>query len=157
MPGSDGKSNPYAKPNKPNPALAPLAPLVGEWDLTASRAGNFWSRGQAEFHWIQGGAFLAQHSGFERPEFPVAEMVIGSDGAADEYVMLYADSHGVSRVYRMTFAGGIWTLTREAVGVAQRFSGTFTADGRTIDGYWEKSDDGVTWERDFELTYMRLV
>jgi hypothetical protein len=39
--------------------------------------------------------------------------------------------------------------------VHQRFTGTLSADGDTVDGRWEMSKDGVTWNLDFELTYVR--
>jgi hypothetical protein len=39
---------------------------------------------------------------------------------------------------------------------AQRFTGTFAADGRTIVGRWETSHDGgAAWEHDFDLTYRK--
>jgi hypothetical protein len=37
----------------------------------------------------------------------------------------------------------------------QRFTGTFSEDGNTITGAWEKCPDGVEWEHDFALTYRR--
>ena len=71
------------------------------------------------------------------------------------------DSRGVVRVYAMTFGDGAWTLQRtrpdfRPLSFAQRFLGTFTADGNTIDSRWESSQDGgATWELDFELTFRR--
>ena len=32
---------------------------------------------------------------------------------------------------------------------SQRFTGTFSADGRRIDGRWESAQDGSDWELDF--------
>jgi hypothetical protein len=37
----------------------------------------------------------------------------------------------------------------------QRFTGTFGADGNTIDGAWESGREGGGWEHDFALTYRR--
>ena len=38
----------------------------------------------------------------------------------------------------------------------QRFTGTFSADGNTIDGAWETAPaGGGQWEHDFGLTYRR--
>jgi hypothetical protein len=39
----------------------------------------------------------------------------------------------------------------------QRWLGTFSADGDTIEGRWETSPDGRDWELDFELIYHRLT
>jgi hypothetical protein len=40
---------------------------------------------------------------------------------------------------------------------SQRYLGQFSDDGKTIEGRWESSNDGSTWERDFQLNYMRLT
>ena len=65
------------------------------------------------------------------------------------------------RLYAMTLAGGVWTLTRESADFTpldfrQRFTGTFSADGNAISGAWETSPaDGGEWKHDFGLTYRR--
>jgi hypothetical protein len=38
----------------------------------------------------------------------------------------------------------------------QRFTGTFSDDGRTITGRWEKAEDGSNWDVDFDGTYRRV-
>ena len=40
---------------------------------------------------------------------------------------------------------------------AQRFTGTFSADGRTIAGRWELAPDGDDWQTDFDVTYTRVT
>ena len=63
----------------------------------------------------------------------------------------------------MTLREGVWTLLRDRpdftpLAFAQRFTGTFGADGRTITGRWETSDDGgATWAHDFDLTYRKIA
>jgi hypothetical protein len=54
-----------------------------------------------------------------------------------------------------------WTLARETpdftpLDFAQRYTGTFSEDGRSIAGRWEISTDGSTWELDFALDYIKL-
>jgi hypothetical protein len=54
----------------------------------------------------------------------------------------------------------VWTLTRESpdftpLDFRQRFIGTFSEDGNTISGAWEKNLNGAGWEHDFALTYRR--
>jgi len=39
----------------------------------------------------------------------------------------------------------------------QRFTGTFSADGKIIEGRWETSRDGSSWEHDFDLTYTKVT
>jgi hypothetical protein len=82
-------------------------------------------------------------------------MVIGGDESTETYCALYFDSRGVSRIYQMSLNDGVWKMWREAPGFRQRFTGTFSDDGGTIRGYWERSADGSHWEHDFDLTYTK--
>jgi hypothetical protein len=146
---------------KSNAALAQLAPFIGEWDIEITNMSfdpdpSAVVRGHSSFAWLEGGAFLIQHSEIVHPDFPISTAVMGPDDEAETYRMLYYDSRGVSRIYRMTYSGGIWTLWREFPGFSQRFHGTFSEDGKVITAYWEKSTDSSHWERDFELTYNRV-
>jgi hypothetical protein len=80
--------------------------------------------------------------------------------AGEQYVQHYFASRGV-RVNRMTSAMPAWTLARETpdftpLDFAQRYTGTFSEDGRSIAGRWEISTDGSTWELDFALDYIKL-
>ncbi|MEU5947357.1 hypothetical protein ABZ793_17560 [Micromonospora sp. NPDC047465] len=147
-----------------HPALARLAPLVGRWTVQPKVQGL--GAGWTNFSWVEGGSFLRQFSDAEPPPasaprawrennpLPTTSL-IGLDDAGGEFTMLYADARGVHRVYRMTFGDGVWRLTRDAPGFNQRFTGTLSPDGDTIDGQWETSENGVDWRLDFELTYRR--
>jgi hypothetical protein len=39
----------------------------------------------------------------------------------------------------------------------QRFTGELSPDGSTITGRWETSQDGSTWEHDFDLIYRKVT
>ena len=146
-----------------DPRLARLAPLVGEWRITApafpwpaDRADG----ARASFEWTLGGAYLLQRVSIPVPEAPDGLCVIGPD-AGDGYTQHYFDSRGIARVYAMTFDGREWTLERHAPDFSplpfhQRWLSTLSADGDTIHGRWEASPDGRSWELDFELAYERL-
>ena len=86
---------------------------------------------------------------------PDSLTVIGADDAGEELSGRYFDSRGVSRLLRMTLRDGIWTVRRDAPGFSQRFTGSFSDDGNSIEVLGELSNDGVTWERDFTHTYSR--
>jgi hypothetical protein len=147
-----------------HPALARLDVLVGRWTVQPKvpGAGTAWT----EFAWQDGGLFLRQYVDADPPPgstphewrdnapFPTTAL-IGLDDSTDELTMLYADARGVHRVYRMTFADREWRIWRAAPSFNQRFSATVSADGNTVDGQWEMSRDGTTWDLDFELTYVR--
>lgn len=147
-----------------SPALAALDVLVGEWTVRPTPPPE-WGvtdpdslTGLVVFEWALGGAYLVARSHAPRP-IPDSMSVIAPDG--DGHVQHYFDSRGVTRLYRMTLAGGIWTLLRtEAdftpLDFAQRFVGEFAADASTVDGRWERSPDGGrTWELDFAVEYRR--
>jgi hypothetical protein len=87
--------------------------------------------------------------------------IIGFNDSRGRYLQHYFDSRGVARVYEMRFAGRVWELSRTAedfspLDFSQRFKGTFSDDGQTIDGRWETSADGASWREDFKLIYTRV-
>jgi len=139
-----------------NPALSDLEVLVGDWivDLTFPGDPPIAVQERTSFYWVEGGAFLAMRAEGESGE-DFAVCMIGRDEGVDSYSMLYYDARGVSRIYEMSFAGGVWKQWRTAPGFSQRFIGTFSDDGNTITARWENSSDGIQWEHDFDLVYRR--
>lgn len=145
-----------------NEAVERLAAFVGEWNVEASLQldppGGI--RGRTVFEWMPGERFLVQRWKVGHPDAPDGIAIIGFDQVRQTYLQHYFDSRGVARVYEMTFGDGVWTLERNSADFSpldfrQRFTATFGEGGKTIDGRWETSDDGVTWERDFDLIYTK--
>jgi hypothetical protein len=145
-----------------NPALADLQGLIGRWTATIT-----WSEPThklvggppavetpASFAWSADGRFLVHSLGGGGA--PTATWMIGRDDASGAFAALYADGRGVSRIYDMSFEADVWQLWRRAPGFHQRFKARFDGDRRTIEGRWEKSEDGATWENDFDLTYVQI-
>lgn len=95
------------------------------------------------------------------PEAPDGIAIIGPDPEREgSYLQHYFDTRGVARVYRMSVENGVWTLWRDEadfspLDFSQRYTGTFSDDGRTIAGAWEICHDGTTWEHDFALSYTK--
>ena len=117
--------------------------------------------GRAVFKWVLDGQFLAQHEDFPHPDVPDSSAIIGFDPDSQAYIQHYFDSRGVARVYAMTFSKGVWTLLRETpdftpLDFSQRFTGTFSDDGKTIVGRWETRTDASSWEHDFDLSYTKV-
>jgi hypothetical protein len=142
---------------------SPLGRLIGTWEFEPVLDGRSMGRGRATFELSQDGAFVLERSDAEWTDpgwmenAPVATWaVIGWDDSTDEVVQLYSDSRGVSRIYRGTLTDDAWRLQRAAPNFHQRFIGDFRDDGRTIEGRWESSPDGTTWELDFPITYRKL-
>ena len=144
-----------------HPTLERLDVLIGHWSVRVDveGLGEAWT----EFTW-QNDGFLLKYSDMDAvPEtapqlwrdnvpFPTTEL-IGLDDAADEFTVLYADGRGVHRVYRMSVVGRKWRMWRYAPGFNQRFIADIDSD--RIDGRWERSADGESWDLDFELAYRR--
>ena len=144
-----------------NPALSELDFLVGEWRTELSNAAFLPDRsatigGHTSFTWVEDGAFLAMRQ-YQTPSGPPQALwVIGRDQVEGNYEVLYFDQRPMSRIYHMSFDGSVWRMWREAPGFWQRFEGRVSTDKGTVTAYWEKStDDGSTWEHDFDIRYFR--
>ncbi len=151
-------------------ARARLDVFVGEWVVEArfpggepapSMAKEEGLQARSRFEWALDGQFLLQRTEVPVPEAPDSLAIISADPETGAYTQHYYDSRGVVRLYAMSLAGGEWTLTRESADFSpldfrQRFTGTFSQDGNTIGGAWEKSSNGAGWEHDFDLTYRRV-
>jgi hypothetical protein len=141
----------------PNPALAAFGVLIGTWHTTGTHLlmpGTI-LHGRTSFEWLEGGAFLLMRSEIDEPGIPSGIAIFGSDDAEQEYYMLYFDERGVSRKYEVSLRDNLWKWWRNAPGFSQRYTGTIVDDGNTIIGKGELSKDGVTWEKDLDLTYKR--
>ena len=151
-------------------ALERLGVFAGEWILDARFPGQLplsevteeGPQVRSRFEWALDGQFLLQRTEVPVPGAPDSLNIISADPATGEYTQHYYDSRGVVRVYAMTLAGPVWTLTRESpdfspLDFRQRFTATFSEDLNTIVGAWEKCFDGADWEHDFALTYHRAA
>ena len=138
-----------------------LEPFVGEWTVETSLAPPGEVRARTTWEWALSGRFLLQRSEVDLPEAPDSLCMIAADPESNGFTQHYFDSHGVVRVYAMTFEDGVWTLLRQTpdftpLGFSQRFIGEFDADGTRIDGRWEKTEPGgSTFDLDFTLSYVK--
>ena len=141
-----------------NPALEAMAVLVGEWSLTLTDAWFLESRevqqhGRAVVRWL-GEAFLELEAEMEGA--PVWHFVIGRNDAKEELVALYHDPRPTSRVFRVEFGSGSWTMLREDPDFHQRLVATVTPD--RIDARFDASEDeGTSWRKDFDLVFERVT
>jgi len=132
-----------------------LAPLLGRW-RTKMRFPKETLDGEASFEWLdEGGLMVMRSRTLEAALPPTAVAVIGFDDSSERWSMVYHDDRGVSRIYAMTFDGTTWTLQSKPKDFHQRFRATVAP--ASIEGVWEKSDDGQTWGEDFSLTYLRAA
>jgi hypothetical protein len=134
-----------------------LEALIGEWTMEAGPPGGppWPGGGRVTFEWLDAAPLVIERSHVDVPEAPDGVAVIGCDGMSATYYQLYTDQRDVQRVYKMSLGDGVWKLWRDGEPFSQRFTGTFSEDGRTIAGRWEKEEDGG-WKTDFELTYTKV-
>ena len=141
-----------------NPALEPLAPLLGDWRTTGTHplVPGTTFHGRTSFAWHEGGAFVLMRSEIDEPEVPDGLAVIGSDDAAGTRTRLYSDEPGVTRRYTVEVGDGEVSWHRDEAGFAQRMVLTVAADGSRLDARGTMSRDGGPWEDDLQLTYERI-
>ena len=152
------------QPHTPHPVLGHLAALVGEWETEATHQDlpGAVIRGRATFAWLGEGVFLIWRAHYDHPDIPDSIAIMGCDDTGDlrhlggGCTLHYFDQRGVTRLYHLGAEAGVWRYWREAPGFSQRFTGTLSADGRSIDGIGELCRDGVAWERDLPITYKRV-
>jgi len=152
-------------------ALARLDVLAGEWTMEVQFPGPPPAEvpagasggppvAHAWFEWTLDRQYLLQRTEVPVPAAPDSLAIISADPETGAYTQHYFDARGVVRLYSMTMAAEVWTLTRTSpdfspLDFEQRFTGTFSADRATITGAWEKRLPGRDWEHDFGLTYRR--
>jgi hypothetical protein len=140
--------------------LGQLDVFVGEWNMTTSLTSSpdHALRARTTFEWLPGRRFLIQRWEIEDADAPDGIAIVGLDTDRATLLQHYFDSRGVARVYEMAFSEKVWRLLRHSTApdFSQRFTATFSADNMTIVGRWERSDDGMLWIHDFDLSYTRV-
>jgi hypothetical protein len=147
-----------------HPTLEHLGALVGAWETEATHQAlpGAIIRGQATFEWLGEGTFIIWRAHYDHPDIPDSVAILGCDDTGDlrhpsgGCTLHYFDQRGVTRLYLLSAEDGVWRYWRDAPGFSQRFTGTLSADGQTIDGVAELCRDGVTWEHDLPITYRRV-
>ena len=94
-------------------------------------------------------------SDFNQSGPPNSTAVIGSDDSTEILSMLYFDERGVSRKYEVRINGNTLEMWRNFPGFSQRFTGHIKNKGNTITGLWELCKDGLNWNKDLEITYIK--
>lgn len=142
-----------------NPALKPFSVLIGNWNTTGTHGQmpDTVLHGHISFEWLENGAFLLMRSKIDDARFPSTVAIIGSDDAQGEYYMLTFDERGVSRKHEVTLRDNIWKWWRNAAGFQQRYEVIIEDGGNTLVGRGELSRDGVSWEKDLDLTHTRAT
>lgn len=141
---------------KPNPALAPLAFLIGEWRTTGTHpmVPGKPLPGRTSFAWAEGGAFLVLHSQVDAPDFPDGVAIFGSDDKAGSVTMLWFDQRETSRRYEVEIGDHSITWRRDDPELAQ--TNTITAQGGTLVSQGRMSQKRGPWTDDLSQTLERV-
>ncbi|MDQ1536854.1 MAG: hypothetical protein QOE58_1247 [Actinomycetota bacterium] len=106
--------------------------------------------GQQTYERVLEGAFIFLRWSYEHPDFPDA-MALLRDQAYH-----YFDVRGIVRTFELDVTGVDWSILRRDTDFWQRARTAFV-DADRMEGVGENSyDEGVTWERDFTMTYERI-
>ena len=95
----------------------------------------------ADFEFVEGARFLALRQGDAAP------WLIGCDDGSSLFTVLYSDARGVSRVYSMSLADGLWRLWRDDPGFSQRFEADIVWNGDSISGAGRGATERVVGTR----------
>ena len=147
--------------------MSRFGPLIGTWHTEGEIPTDPPMRITGETTIETLGAFIVIRSVSEPAEVPDSISIVGGGADGDPQPMHYFDSRGVERLYLTTVEGSTWTIWRapgedwngpQGPGFNQRFVGEIAADGKTIDGRWERGmgEAGDEWELDFPMRYARL-
>lgn len=133
-------------PPRPGPEHARLGAFVGVWrtrgQVRATKSTPALQiEGTDRYEWLPGGFFLLHRVDVRIGGDPAeAVEIIGWDASAGSYFMHSYDAQGNVGTMRASESGGVWRFE----GDAERFTGGFTADGRTLSGTWERRE-GADW------------
>ncbi len=141
-------------------------PLIGGWHGEGELPIEPPMRISADVTIERLGEFIVMRSTGEPAEMPDAVSIIGGAADGEPQPMHYFDSRGVKRLFMTIVDGATWRIWRapgedwngpDGPGFNQRFIGAISADGRSIDGRWERGtgDAGDRWELDFPIRYSR--
>jgi hypothetical protein len=138
-----------------------LEPLIGRWHqvVDAPRHVKLKVLGEMTLEWLRDEKVILRRAATENPMFPESVVLImaADEDAEGNFTAHYVDSRAVSRCLHMSFQNGVWKWWRYAIGPEdfdQRFEGTLSKDGQTIESACYLVEDGE-WIHDFDVTYTR--
>ena len=125
--------------------------LLGTWQFTMRHSALPEPvTGTQRYERVLDDAFVMLHWTYEHPDFPDAISLLNEDSSH------YFDVRGLIRVFDLRFDESGWSMIRRAPDFWQRSSTTFVG-ADAMEGTGENShDEGVTWEHDYAISYVRM-
>jgi hypothetical protein len=132
----------------PEPALKRLQRLVGTWGISGRTLDSAEDNiiGRMTCVWLLGGFFLEQRSELDFKGLRAMSLeIIGYDPVTQTFPStVYSNISGAGLPYHWDIQGDVVTHWTEE----DRYSGRFSADGRTLTGGWRpvSGREGVTYD-----------
>jgi hypothetical protein len=147
-----------ANARRPNPALQPLAFLLGVWSTTGSHPAlpGTVLPGTTSFEWAEGGAFLLMRSQTDHKSFPDGIALFGGDHVLGTLTLCWFDERGVSRICPVFCSGArsvCWHHDDPAF--MQRLTIIAAPDGQRMTSKGEMAKDGGPWTDDLSQVFVR--
>lgn len=146
-----------ANARKSNPALQPLAFLLGEWSTVGTHPAmpNEDLPGTTSFTWAEGGAFLVMRSQTDHADFPDGIAIFGSDNVLGTITMCWFDERGISRLCPVNIGQGWVGWHQDDPKFMQRVTITADPDDRRMISRGEMAKDGGAWGDDLSQVFVR--
>jgi hypothetical protein len=140
----------------PNPALEPLAFLIGQWRTTGTHPGVPGETlvGRTSFAWHAGGAFVIMRNEVDHPDFPDGVAIIGSDGSLGTFAMTYFDERGISRLMEVAVGDRAVTWRHDDPTFTQTLAIRAEGADKLISA-GRMSQNGGAWEDDLSQVFER--
>lgn len=148
-----------AKARRPNPALEPLAFLVGDWATIGTHPAMPGESlpGTTSFDWAEGGAFLVMRSQTDHKDFPDGLAIFASDDVLGTINMCWFDERGISRLCPVTVGERSLHWQHDDPAFLQRQTITVDPDGQRMTSKGEMAKDGGPWGPDLSQTFALLI
>jgi hypothetical protein len=145
----------------PDTAQQRLAALIGRWrtegwTIATASSPAVQIDATDTYEWLPG-RFSILHKVDARvgKEHVEGAEIIGLNPTRDGYLTQYFGSDGPN-AYEASLAEVGGALTWAMWSAADRFTGTFSEDGDTITGHWERLDDEGGWQPWMNVTLTRV-
>jgi len=147
-----------AQARRANPALQPLAFLVGDW-ATSGTHPAFPAEtlpGKTSFAWTEGGAFLLMRSETDHADFPDGLALFSSDNVLGTIIMSWFDQRGISRLCPASVSENSVSWRHDDPDFMQRVTITADASGDRMASTGEMARDGGAWGPDLSQHFVRI-
>lgn len=131
--------------------MSALDRLLGTWEITMHHSSMTETvSGRQRYDRVLDGAFVLQRWTYDHPDFPDAMALLSEDRYH------YFDVRGITRVFEFKVDDAGWSMIHLDDDFSQRYTARFRGPD-VMESTGEKShDNGLTWQHDFTMTYLRV-